>query len=157
MNITIKDENSRFGVRVCAIIYNEDMNKIYMQKQGNHDFYMFPGGRLEIGEDTTTAIKRELKEELDMNSDVRLKYIAESFIKFPNMQYHELGFYFMLKVDEKLLENNCCSKDTNDGVSMFRWIDIDKLDNYSIMPNCMKEKIKEKNISNDIEHIMYKE
>ena len=28
MNITIKDDNMRFGVRVGAIIYNEEKNKI---------------------------------------------------------------------------------------------------------------------------------
>lgn len=157
MNITIKDENSRFGVRVCAIIYNKNMTKVYMQKQDNHDFYMFPGGRLEIGEDTLSAIKRELKEELDINSDVKLKYIAESFIKFPKLEYHEIGFYFTLKVDEKLLEDNCRSKDKNDGESIFKWISIDELDNYNIIPKCMKEKIIEKNTNTDIEHIAYKE
>ena len=47
MVITIKDEESRFGVRVAAIIYNKDMNKVFMQRQGEHDYYMFPGGRVE--------------------------------------------------------------------------------------------------------------
>lgn len=157
MNITIKDENSRFGVRVCAIIYNKDMSKVYMQKQGNHDFYMFPGGRLEIGEDTSSAIERELYEELGINENLKLKYIAENFIKFPNMHYHELGFYFILKIDEQLLKNNLNSMDKKDGESIFEWIDVNMINNYNIMPNCMKEKVKEKNTSDNIEHIMYKE
>lgn len=60
MIITIKDDNNRFGVRVSGIIYNKDKTKIFMQRQGNHDFYMFPGGRIELHEDSLSAIKREL-------------------------------------------------------------------------------------------------
>ena len=69
MVITIKDENNRFGARVSGIIYNKDKTKIFMQRQGNRDFYMFPGGRIELHEDSHSAIKRELKEEIGISVD----------------------------------------------------------------------------------------
>ena len=62
---------------------------------------MFPGGRVEIHEDTKTAIKRELKEELSIDEDLKLKYICESFIKFPKLNYHEIGFYYITIIDGK--------------------------------------------------------
>jgi len=160
MIITIKDEVSRFGVRVAAIIYNKDMTKVFLQRQKDHDFYMFPGGRLEINEDSETAIKRELMEELGIKEEVYLKYIAESFIKFPSKKYHEIGFYFIVKIDEDKyqyhMDNEYFSKDSeNDGESYFRWFDIDKINDVKIMPEFLKSKLGDQ--SNILEHIVYDE
>lgn len=166
MVITIKDQDNRFGVRVAALIFNHDMSKIFMQKQKDHDYYMFPGGRLEINEDAETAILRELDEELGINEDVKLKYIIENFIKFPNnKKYHEIGFYFVIKIDEQKynyeLEKVYSSLDEeNDGSSEFVWISNDELENYKVMPNFMVEKIVKNNFDNNdniVEHLVYKE
>lgn len=107
MVITIKEQGSRFGVRVAAIIFNHDMSRIFMQKQNDNDYYMFPGGRLEVHEDSKTAILRELDEELGIKENAQLKYITESFIQFPNnKKYHEIGFYFIVKIDEQKYNYN---------------------------------------------------
>ena len=165
MVITIKDEENRFGVRVAAIIFNNDMTKIFMQKQEKHDFYMFPGGRLELHEDAKTAIMRELDEELGIKEDnIYLKYISENFISFPNKKYHEIGFYFVVKIDEQKYQyfsnNEYDSMDEeNDGKSKFIWIELDELENISIMPEYMKNKLLEKDITKntEIEHVLYRE
>jgi len=165
MVITIKDEESRFGVRVAAIIYNKDMNKVFMQRQGEHDYYMFPGGRVEIHEDAKTSIIRELEEELGIkNEDVYLKYISENFISFPNKKYHEIGFYFITLIDEdkyNYYDNNEYDSldEAHDGKSKFRWIGIEELEDVSIMPSCMKDKLFKKELidSKEIEHIVYRE
>ena len=165
MVITIKDEKSRFGVRVAAIIYNKDMSKVFMQRQGSHDFFMFPGGRLEIHEDAQNAIMRELNEELGIKeNEVSLKYISENFISFPKQQYHEIGFYFVTKIDEEkynYFSNNEYNSldETNDGKSKFRWISSEELKDISIMPSCMKDKLfkQETFDTSKIEHIVYRE
>ena len=165
MIITIKDENNRFGVRVAAIIFNHDMSKIFMQKQNNHDYYMFPGGRLEIHEDSKTAILRELREELGINEDAKLKYITENFIQFPNnKKYHEIGFYFVVRIEEekynyKLDKTYNSLDEENDGKTEFIWLDKNELKNYKIMPNFIVEKIINNNFDNvdTVEHLVYKE
>lgn len=158
MVITIKDENSRFGVRVSGIIYNKDKTKIFMQRQGDHDFYMFPGGRVELLEDSQCAIKRELKEELNIEEEVELAYIGESFIEFPKGKYHEIGFFYKLVIDEdkyKYYDNEYDSLDLNEGKSKYKWLKLDELDNYKINPEIMKEKLKEN--SDKLIHFVYKE
>ncbi len=165
MVITIKNQDSRFGVRVAAIIFNHDMTKIFMQKQNEHDYYMFPGGRLEIHEDSKTAILRELDEELGIKEDAKLKFITESFIQFPNnKKYHEIGFYFIVRIEEEKynyeLDKTYNSLDEeNDGKSEFIWIDKNELKKYKIMPNFIIEKIINNNFDNYdiVEHLVYKE
>lgn len=158
MVITIKDENNRFGARVSGIIYNKDKTKIFMQRQGNHDFYMFPGGRIELHEDSHSAIKRELKEELNIEEDDKLSYIGESFIDFPNLKYHEIGFFYKLTIDENKYEyydEEYDSLDLTEGKSKYKWIKIEELDKYKINPEIMKEKLKEDN--NELVHFIYRE
>ena len=158
MVITIKDENNRFGVRVSGIIYNKDKTKIFMQRQGNHDFYMFPGGRIELHEDSGSARKREGKEELNIEEEVKLVFIGESFIEFPNLKYHEISFFYELTIDEKkynYFDDEYDSLDINEGKSKYRWIELKKFDNYKINPEIMKQKLREN--SSGLEHFIYKE
>ena len=165
MVITIKEEGSRFGVRVAAMIFNKDMSKIFLQRQGNHDFYMFPGGRVDIHEESETSMKRELMEELGIEEDVILKYISENFIKFPNLKYHEIGFYYLVNIDEDKYNYNDYSKEyhsldeQHDGESVFKWINIEDLDKYEVTPKHIKEKIKTKLLKKDnsFEHLTYRE
>ena len=141
------------------------MSKVFLQQQVEHDFYMFPGGRLEINEQAETAIVRELNEELGIKDElITLKFISENFILFPKKKYHEIGFYFVTKIDEKkynYYSNNVYDSldEENDGKSKFRWVSIDELDNISIVPNYMKNIISNMYTmnNNEIEHIVYRE
>ena len=72
MLMTIKEEKTRFGARVGAIIYNETKTKILLEHQSNQ-LYMFPGGRIDIYEDSQNAINRELKEELNIKTSLKRK------------------------------------------------------------------------------------
>lgn len=154
MNITIKDDNMRFGVRVGAIIYNEEKNKILLENPKENK-YMFPGGRIETLEDSKTAIQRELEEELGLITNLTLKYTTELFLNIPNKKYHEIGFYYLTNIKETNIQNNFRSLD---GDSTFEWIEISNLDNYEVLGKPIKDKILNGEINNPtLEHIIYKE
>ena len=150
----MQEEGTRFGARVGAIIYNEDKTKILIENQ--HDKrYMFPGGRIDVHEDSKTSIERELIEELNLKADLNLKYIVEMFIKSPKTKYHEIGFYFVTKINEDLIENNFKSLD---GDSYFIWVPIKDLDKYKMLAKPIKDKVMNNEITdNSLEHIVYKE
>ena len=154
MVITMQEEGTRFNVRVGAIIYNEDKTKILIENQ--HDKrYMFPGDRIDVHEDSKTSIERELIEELNLKTDLNLKYIVEMFIKSPKTKYHEIGFYFVTKINESLIENNFKSLD---GDSYFIWISIKDLNKYNILAKPVEDKVINNEITdNGLEHIVYKE
>lgn len=122
-----------------------------------------PWGTPKHGENLENTLKRELKEELGIKEEVKLKYIAESFIKFPgNKKYHEVGFYFLVKINEEKYnykDNKIYNSldEEHDGKSEFIWIDKNNLKNYKIMPNILIEKINNLKDNNIVEHIVYKE
>ena len=154
MVITIKEDGMRFGCRTGAIIYNEDKTKILLEKQGE-DRYMFPGGRIDVHEDSDYAISRELKEELNLETNLKLKYIAEMFLKSPKTKYHEIGFYYLAQIKEEFILDNFKSLD---GDSIFNWIPISSLNDYKVLAKPIKEKIINNEISsNTLEHIVYRE
>lgn len=162
MNLTIKTDDGRFNLRVGAIIYNSDKTKIFMQKQEKIEPYMFPGGRIDMYEDSYTSMKRKLEEELGIkDEDMYLKYIAENFVYVRGKKLHEVSFYYVLQLDEEKYgyysDNIYHAKDEeHDGKSIFKWINISDLDNIDILPNNMKDKIK--NIkTKELEHIIHKE
>lgn len=154
MIITIKKEDMRFGVRVGAIIYNEDKSKILLENQENGR-YMFPGGRIEVYEDSENAIVRELKEELNLNANLKLKYIVEMFLKSSKTEYHEIGFYYLTTIKEELVKNNFNSLDSN---GVFEWVSIQELEKYNILAKPIKDKIINDEISTEkLERIIYRE
>ena len=154
MVITIQEEGTRFGARVGAIIYNEDKTKILIENQEDKR-YMFPGGRIDVHEDSKTSIERELIEELNLKVDLNLKYIVEMFIKSTKTKYHEIGFYFTAQINESLIENNFKSLD---GDSYFIWVPIENLDKYNMLAKPIQDKIiNNEIIDNTLEHIVYRE
>ena len=160
MNITIKKDDKRFGVRAGAIILNNDSTKVLIQKQSNMDCYVFPGGRVKVFEDSDDSIYRELEEELGINNEkVFLKYIVESFIN-KEIRYHEIGFYYLVKINEDKynldINKKHSSKDLNEGKSFFEWVDIERLSNYPLLIDCLVDEIKKKDYSKNIKYIKYK-
>lgn len=154
MVITIKDEGLRFGARVGAVIYNKEKTKVLLEKQ-SEDRYVFPGGRIEIHEDSNTAIVRELKEELNLNISPKLKYIMEMFVSSPRTKYHEIGLYYLLSICEEEIPNNFHSLDAD---SVFMWVPIKMLDKYNVLGKPIKDKIINNQIKGDnLEHIIYRE
>ena len=150
----MQEEGTRFNARVGVIIYNEDKTKILIENQYDKR-YMFPGGRIDVHEDSKTSIERELIEELNLKSDLNLKYIVEMFIKSPKTKYHEIGFYFVTKINENLIENNFKSLD---GDSYFIWVHIKDLDKYNMLAKPIKVKVVNNEIiDNNLEHIVYRE
>ena len=67
----------------AALLFQE--GKIFATKRGDSPYpyvahkYEFPGGKIELGESGETAVKRELKEELDMDVKVGGLYAKHTF------------------------------------------------------------------------------
>lgn len=91
MDINFKAENYTFNYRVAAIIRYQD--KILVEKNREVDYYGLIGGRCKLGEDSITALKREILEETNEETEyVRTVGVLENFFtsRYTNSPYHEI-------------------------------------------------------------------
>ena len=146
MDVKIDSAEGKFKFRVCGIVRVN--NKYLTVKIQNNDFYCLPGGHVELGEDTDTAVLREMKEELGYEVKiVRLVSIIQNFFKAKDgRQFHELGYYYIVEpvnIDEVNLEDYVRME--NDKGEMkrleFKWFTLDELNNTRFLPEVLKSKL----------------
>lgn len=94
--VVFEADETRFNYRVAGIALRE--HQVLLQYQSGMDHWCLPGGRVELGETSLAALKREMLEEAGETVQVdRLLWIAESFFRSgEGQQYHELGFYYLM-------------------------------------------------------------
>lgn len=87
MDIKIKKNSHLFKVRTSGIIMKD--NKILVEQYRDTSYFTLPGGYVEIGEDSSSAIIREIKEEVGVNFKIdRYLGIVENFFINANQEKH---------------------------------------------------------------------
>ena len=96
-DLEIKIDTKKFKCRVNGIIIRD--NKILALKMKNNISYCLPGGHVELGEDSKTAIIREILEEVDtpVTIDKELAVIENFYTDRNNFLTHEISFYYIVK------------------------------------------------------------
>ncbi|MBR1987593.1 MAG: NUDIX domain-containing protein [Clostridia bacterium] len=158
MDVSIKTENEKFKFRVCGLIVKD--NKVLGVNICDNGFFCCPGGHVHLGEDTKTAIAREMKEEVGIDcGEEKLLAVVENFFGGEGKVFHELGFYYLLSVKDELLQTKDFDVLENDEGELkslkFKWFDIDKLSQIDFKPKAIKEKLMKHDFN--FEHIIYKD
>ena len=129
MDINFKEEGYTFNFRVAALIRNG--NKILVEQNKQVDYYGLPGGRCKLGEDSISAIIREMLEETGEEMEyVRSVGILENFFisRYTHSPYHEILMIHELKFKNKdtyKKYNIINLEEKKDG--KFYWKEIDEL------------------------------
>lgn len=147
MDLSIDIEDYKLNIRAGGLIIHN--NKILAHKNINKDHYCIPGGRIELGENSETTIKREIQEELGKDIDI-LKYSStiENFFYMNKKKYHELYFLYRVEFkneEDKKIEYTMHNIEGKDYLQ-YEWLDIDKIDEYNILPECLKDMLKKDNM-----------
>ena len=160
MDVKIDLEDYNFKYRVCPVILKND--KVLFVEINNNGFLCCPGGHVEIGEDSISAVKRETEEEIGVKCEnVKLIALIENFFKNKKgKQFHEVGMYYLFEdvemPDEKLVDYEYIEIDHGQEVSLkFKWVGLDKLDDFDIRPLKLKGILKNKKF--EFNHILVKE
>ena len=143
MDLTFRTGEGIFNVRVAAIIVFG--NKLLTLKNDLTPYYFLPGGRVKLDERAESAIKRELKEELDVDAKIiRPLWLVESFFyeDTTKEKFHELCIYFLVDASNTDLIgiNKFVGKETKHH-EVFEWLDISTLKDQYLYPLFIKEKI----------------
>jgi len=144
------EEDVKLNVRTTGVFTNN--GKVLVHKCLGWDHYSLPGGRVQTREDSITALKREVKEELNLETEnTSFMAVIENFFETSECKFHE--YMWMIKAEfkdksayekERLLANE-------DGKEMyFEWLDIADLDKVNFKPEAAIPYIR--NIDGKIHH-----
>ena len=156
MDLKIETEEVKFKGRANGIIIKDD--KVLMCSINDNGFWSCPGGHIHLGEDSKTAVLREIKEEVGvLFEDSELIMTMEGFfIGKKNKQFHEISFYYLMKGEipaEKLKDYSYEENDDGKQVHLeFKWIKIDELDNFDIRPKTLIKTLKNRDFM--LKHII---
>jgi ADP-ribose pyrophosphatase YjhB (NUDIX family) len=87
----------RFNFRVAGVALAG--SRVFVHRNVKDDFWTLPGGRVEMGEATADALRREMREELGIDVAVgRLLWVIENFFEYDARRYHEIAFYYEMEL-----------------------------------------------------------
>lgn len=143
-DLTLNVGDYVLNVRATAVIIHDGKILIHHNKIDKH--YVLIGGRVKIGEDSATTIKREIEEELGMAVEVK-EYLAtiENFFEMDGKKFHEYMFVYKCEFDDdKDKEINYTLKNIEGEDEIeYIWIDLKDLSKYNILPTAVNKILKE--------------
>lgn len=136
MPTTFDVADRRFNYRVAAVILHDDA--VLLHRSPGDDFWTLPGGRPELDEPSTSAIVRELREELAVEAWVeRLLWIGEAFFDHDGRSWHELTLIFLCRLPDgssPLATRGAFPGREGDRPLLFEWRRIDDLPREAVYP-----------------------
>lgn len=155
-SIRMKTKDFNFKFRVAGVIIND--NKLLTVNTRQDDCLYLPGGYVELGETTEEAVKRELKEELLLDFEIKqyLGVLENYFEVQKRGKVHEISFYYLMNVPNDLNKDNFSLTENDKGYIInhdFKWINIDELNEFDFRPQILVDILKkEKKVFN---HLVY--
>lgn len=144
MDLTIDVEDYKLNIRAAVVIIHNGKVLVHRNIESNH--YALLGGRVKIGEDSETTVKREVKEELGKEIEI-IGYVStvENFFEMKDKKYHEIEFVYkaeFINKEDKKIEYTLENIEGEDWIQ-YEWLELDKIDIYPLMPKVIKNVLKE--------------
>lgn len=146
MDLTIQVEDYKLNIRAAGIIIHN--GKFLVHRNVNSDHYALIGGRVAIGEDSATTVIREIKEEMGKDAEI-IGYVStiENFFEMKGSKYHEIMFVHRVEFtdeEDRKIEYTLKNIEGREELQ-YEWIDIDKVDEYNVVPKEIKGILKDGN------------
>lgn len=158
--IQVKGEEQKFKFRVSGLLVHE--GKLLTVDMNDSGFLCLPGGYVELGEDSETAILREMMEEVKYFVKINkcIAVIENFFINKKGIKIHEVAFYYLLDMTndnkEKIEDYEYIENDNGAMIKhAFKWIELKEIKNVDFKPGILKDKLSNSDFS--FSHIIYKE
>jgi 8-oxo-dGTP pyrophosphatase MutT (NUDIX family) len=136
-----------------AIIIKNDSVLLVQMKNDGGEFFILPGGGQLHGETLVQTVKRECMEELCIEISVgRLAYTREYIGKNHEFDqrhknFHQIEHVFICKILNDTQIGNGHELDKKQ--IGYRWIKLDELSKYNVLPSPIKSFLKTENLALD--------
>lgn len=153
----LRDGDTVFMCRVAGVAVHE--GRVLLHRSEHDDFWALPGGRLEVGETSADALRREMLEEVNVDVSVgRLLWVVENFFHhYPLDQppdtslsnaHHEIGLYLSMELPAELLSATSfmggeLAGTANEFALEFRWFDRTAMTEIDLRPALLRELLAE--------------
>lgn len=122
-----------FNIRVYGILKHENRVLVSDEYIKGNNITKFPGGGLEYGEGTIDCLKREFKEELNIEVDVLSHFYTTDFFVASAFSTNSqvISVYYIVKPIEELnittSKKKFDFKEKKEGAQSFRWVNSDSI------------------------------
>ncbi|KAF1299103.1 hypothetical protein BAU15_00205 [Enterococcus sp. JM4C] len=151
-DLTIQLDQGMLNIRACAIIKCQDS---YLFHRGAKDnYWTFVGGRVQFGEDSWSALKRELQEELtyQVTGSESLAFIVEQFFSYKKQLCHEFNYGYFIEVPtEEILQP---IRQADGEILVFEWKTAEEIQGVTVYPEVAKEMIQRQDFQ--FQHVIHK-
>lgn len=135
------DDEFQFLLRVSVLIFNKEMNKVLLFNVEGRKVHMLPGGKAQQLEESLDAVKREVKEELGWdNLDYSFLCVSEEFVNDKGYNNQQINLIYKAIYNDEIVEENFKGLE-GDWIN-FKWVDVDKLDEYELYPRLVRDMAK---------------
>lgn len=153
--ITFERDQVRFSCRVVGVAIED--GRVLLHQAERDDFWALPGGRAELLEPAASTLRREMREELDIEVEVvRPLWLVENFFQDHDYNFHELGLYFLMRVPVDWPYRTADEPFTGDenGVRLiFRWFPLDVLAGMRVYPSFLVDGLC--NLPHTLQHVVH--
>ena len=139
-DLSVMIDNVKFNYRAGLLI--EKGNKVLVECNPAIDFVTLPGGRVQTLESSMDALKREIKEEMNIELDserIKMRALIENFFEMDEKKYHELYFLYKLKVTSKDTEFKKDMKNIDSKASYYKWVKKEDLEKENLFPVVLRD------------------
>lgn len=136
---------TRFNYRVAAIVLRDGC--VLTCREDDDDYVMLPGGRVEMGESSEVALRREIAEEVHATAGAaRLLFTVENFFEREAQRFHELAIYYRVELppDVPFRRGGVAFETFDEGHRLrFEWVPVEAaaLDAVNLLPAWMIERL----------------
>ncbi|MER3479937.1 MAG: hypothetical protein C4327_05465 [Meiothermus sp.] len=125
-----------FNYRVAGVAIKNAQVLLCREPKG--DFWYLPGGRVELGEESRAALRREVREELGVEVEIgRMVWVAENFFELNGKRIHELGLYYLMEGPLEPSPEPFVVLIGSVGLE-FRWFSLRELHHINLQPEFLK-------------------
>lgn len=143
--LVIKRKGERFTVRAAGVCVRDDY--VLLHTADGIDFWALPGGRCEMGEQTSHTVQREMWEETGLEVMVGdLLWVMENFYEDEGKAFHEISFYYQMMLPESLPSPRDQPEFTGvegDKPLTFRWFPLAEVEDLRLFPTYFRHALRE--------------